>query len=83
MDGAAFLEQFSESRVREPSILELARLVEVVVDPELDPLYPKRYPNRVEIVLRDGRRFESRVDFPKNSSEQPMPRGSGPAGTDH
>jgi 2-methylcitrate dehydratase PrpD len=71
-DGAALLEQFSETRIREPSILELARRVEVVVDPELDPLYPKRYPNRVEIVLRDGRRFEARVDFPKGSLERPL-----------
>ncbi len=71
-DGAALLEQFSETRIREPSILELARRVEVVVDPELDPLYPKRYPNRVAIVLRDGRRFEARVDFPKGSLERPL-----------
>jgi 2-methylcitrate dehydratase PrpD len=71
-DGAAFLEQFSESTISEPSIMELASRVEVVVDPAIDQIYPKRYPNRVEIILKNGRRFEMQIDFPKGSAEQPM-----------
>jgi 2-methylcitrate dehydratase PrpD len=71
-DGAAFLDQFSESRIAEPPIMELAGRVRVVVDPDIDKLYPKRYPNRVEVILKDGRRFEMRIDFPKGSAEQPM-----------
>jgi len=72
MDDAALLEQFSESRIADPAVMGLARRVEFVVDPEIDKLYPKRYPNRVEIILKDGRRFEERIDFPKGSVEQPM-----------
>jgi 2-methylcitrate dehydratase PrpD len=71
-DGAAFLDQFSEARIAEPPIMELAGRVRVVVDPDIDKLYPKRFPNRVEVILKDGRRFEMRIDFPKGSAEQPM-----------
>ncbi len=71
-EGAAFPEQFSEAKIADPSLMELARRVEVVLDSDIDKLYPKRYPNRVEIILRDGRRFEVRIDFPKGSAAQPM-----------
>ena len=71
-EGAALLEQFSESKIAEPSVMELAKRVEVVVDPDIDKLYPKRYPNRVEVILKNGRRLEMRIDFPKGSVEQPM-----------
>jgi len=72
IDGAAFLEQFSETRIAAPDVVALARRVEVVVDEELDGLYPKIYANIVEVILHDGRRFEKRVDFPKGSTSRPM-----------
>jgi 2-methylcitrate dehydratase PrpD len=46
--------------------------VEVALDPDIDRVYPERYANRVEIVLRDGRRFETRVDYAKGSTGQPL-----------
>ncbi len=73
LEGAAMLEQFAEDKIADPRILELARRVEVEVDAELDGLYPGRYANRVEIFLRDGRRFAARVDFPQGSAGHPLP----------
>lgn len=72
LEGAALLEQFSETRIADPRIRDLARRVEIVVDPEIDKWYPARYANRVEVILKDGRRFEARIDFPKGSVERPM-----------
>jgi len=72
LEGSALLEQFSDARIADPAAMALARRVKFAVDPEIDKLYPKRFSNRVEIILKNGRRFEKRVDFPKGSVEQPM-----------
>jgi 2-methylcitrate dehydratase PrpD len=72
LDGAALLEQFTEAKISDPEILELATRVQVIVDPEIDKLYPERFSNRVEIILKNGECFEERIDFPKGSVERPM-----------
>ena len=72
LEDAALLAQFSEKKIADPLVLDLARRVEVAVDPDIDRVYPERYANRVEIVLRDGRRYETRVDYAKGSTGQPL-----------
>jgi 2-methylcitrate dehydratase PrpD len=72
LEDAALLAQFSEKKIADPLVLDLARRVEVALDPDIDRVYPERYANRVEIVLRDGRRFETRVDYAKGSTGQPL-----------
>ena len=72
LEGAALLEQFSEAKIADPRVLDLARRVEVVVDPDVDRWYPERYANKVEVVLKNGRRFETRIDFARGSVERPM-----------
>jgi len=72
MDGAALLEQFSETSISEPQVMALAKRVEIVTDPEMEKLYPGRYANKVEIFLKGGQRFEERIDFARGSVEFPM-----------
>jgi 2-methylcitrate dehydratase PrpD len=72
LEGTPLLQQFAEEKIADPRVLELARRVEIVADPEIDRIYPQRYANRVEIILRDGRRFETRVDYAKGSNERPL-----------
>jgi 2-methylcitrate dehydratase PrpD len=72
LDGAALLEQFADARISDPQVMALAGRVEVVTDPEMDKLYPGRYANKVEIFLKDGQRFEARIDFARGSAESPM-----------
>jgi 2-methylcitrate dehydratase PrpD len=72
LEGKAFAEQFTEEKISDPKILELARRVEIVLDDEIEKVYPERFANKVEILLKNGERFETRVDFAKGSSERPM-----------
>lgn len=72
LEGKALVEQFTEEKVSHPKILELAKRVEIVLDDEIEKVYPERFANKVEILLRGGERFEKRVDFAKGSSERPM-----------
>lgn len=72
LEGAALLEQFSEEKIADPRIRDLAGRVEVIIDEEIDKIYPAVYANRVEIIMKDGRRFEHRIDFPLGSGAHPM-----------
>jgi 2-methylcitrate dehydratase PrpD len=71
-DGAALIEQFTEARIHDPFVCDLASRVDVEIDPEMDAIYPGRYAGIVTIVLEDGRRFRRRIDDPKGMPENPM-----------
>ncbi len=67
-------EAFTEERLEERDIKELTRRVVLKRDDELDEMYPAKWPAIVEIVTRDGRREEVRVDTPRGDPENPMSR---------
>jgi len=75
LEGKALVEQFSEEKISDPEILNLASRVEVILDPEIDRLYPERFASKVEVVLNNGKRFETRVDSPRGSPEKTMTFG--------
>jgi len=75
LEGKALLEQFEEEKIRDSKILDLAKRVGVVLDEDIEKVYPERYANKVEVILKNGKRFETRVDFAKGSSENPMSFG--------
>jgi 2-methylcitrate dehydratase PrpD len=72
VDGQALIAQFTEARVKDPVVCDLAARVEVEIDPEMDAIYPGRYAGIVTILLDDGRRFRRRVDDPKGMPENRM-----------
>jgi len=72
VDGHVLVDQFEEERLCEPRVLDLARRVEFVLDPEIDAIYPEKFASKVEIVLKNGQSLWSRVDYPKGSPENPM-----------
>jgi 2-methylcitrate dehydratase PrpD len=72
LEGRALAEQFTEEKISDPRILDLAKRVEIVLDDEIERVYPERFANKVEILLKSGERFKTRVDFAKGSSERPM-----------
>jgi len=65
------LSEVSEANLRDPDLLSLARQVEVVVDPELDRLYPEETAARVTLHTRRGS-FRATVHYPLGSPENPL-----------
>src|SRR5690606_5789967 len=59
----------SETGIRDPEVLAMARKVRWEIDPEAERLWPKRYPCEVTITLVDGRSVSSRVEWPKGDPE--------------
>ena len=72
IDRSAYLEQFTEARIKERQVCELASRVRVEIDPEMDAVYPELYAGKVTIVTRQGRRITKRVDYSKGMPENAM-----------
>ncbi|MCF7935195.1 MAG: MmgE/PrpD family protein [Synergistales bacterium] len=73
LEGNAFIDQFTEEKIRDPRILELARKVEVVDDEEIENL-PRayRYTVKVDVETADGRIFNLRETYPKGHPNNPF-----------
>jgi 2-methylcitrate dehydratase PrpD len=70
--GRAAAPDHNVANLRDPEILRVCDLVECYRDPELDALYPDRWPTVVRVTLRDGTELEQRVDYPKGDPENPF-----------
>ena len=70
--GRASLDEYSAANLESPQIKGLMKRVRCISDPELDKLYPRKWPATVEIVTKDGREFTVRVDYPKGDPENPL-----------
>jgi 2-methylcitrate dehydratase PrpD len=66
------VDQVAEEKISDPRVSDLAKRVEVVLDPEIEEAYPEKFAGKVEIVLTNGKGFEARVDYPTGSPENPM-----------
>ncbi len=66
------LSEVTEADLADTRVLDLARRVEVLEDPELTALFPKRWPCRVRVRMRDGEVREQRVDIPKGEPDNPL-----------
>jgi len=73
LEGDAFVDQFTDQKIKDPNILEFIRRIEVVSDPELDRLGPDyRHAAICQVETNDGRFFEKRVEFAKGGSTNPL-----------
>ncbi|MCP4579096.1 MAG: MmgE/PrpD family protein, partial [Deltaproteobacteria bacterium] len=70
--GHVHLADFSSERIGDPDIHRVMELVNLRSDPELSRCYPRKWPARVEILTRDGRRLEAFNDHPKGDPENPL-----------
>jgi 2-methylcitrate dehydratase PrpD len=71
-DGEAGYQQFSADRIRDEEVLGLARKVEMVVDEELDRLYPSKWCFILEIETLSGTRYTQRIDSAKGDPDHPL-----------
>jgi len=54
-DGNAGPQQFTSDKIADPRLVDLAHKVRLEIDPEIEQIYPRAFPGRVAIRLRDGR----------------------------
>jgi len=75
LEGNAFIEQFTEEKLRDPKILDFMKKVEVVADEEIENL-PRalRYTVKIDIATKDGRTFHIREEYPKGHPKNPFTR---------
>ncbi|NLM71754.1 MAG: MmgE/PrpD family protein, partial [Synergistaceae bacterium] len=73
LEGNAFIDQFTEEKIKDPRILEFAKKVEVVADDEIDNL-PRhlRYTVKVDVHVKDGRVFNLKETYPKGHPKNPF-----------
>jgi 2-methylcitrate dehydratase PrpD len=74
LHGRAGLNDFSEAALRDPALRALHDRVDMVLDPEIDRAYPRRWLGRVAVETRDGRRLEGTVSVPKGDPDNTLTR---------
>jgi 2-methylcitrate dehydratase PrpD len=70
--GHAGLEAFTEERVRDPRLLELAAKVRYQIDPH-NP-YPDEFTGHVKVKLKGGKVMEERQDHMRGGAREPLSR---------
>ena len=74
LEGTAFVDQYADEKLGDPTILNLARRVEVVVDPELDALGPDEMRAvRATVFTKSGERFTEKVLYRSGHHKNPIP----------
>ena len=64
-NGSAGINDFTEEALGNAELRRFSDKVEMVLDPEVDAAYPRRWIGLVEIETKGGDRFTPRVDVPK------------------
>jgi 2-methylcitrate dehydratase PrpD len=64
-EGSAGIDDFTEDALDDPELRDFSERVEMVLDPEIDAAYPRRWIGLVEIETTGGECITSRVDVPK------------------
>jgi len=70
VEGKLDITSFSEEKIQDQEILEVAKLVKYIAEPDID--YPKRIPGHVSLKLKNGKTHEFRVETNPGGPELPM-----------
>ncbi len=74
LKGSPTVEDFSESRIRDKNVLDFARKVRTVIDPEIVPFFPANEPSKVTVVMKNGKTYSKTVIHSRGTPENPMSR---------
>ena len=72
IDGRVSDDIFSDARIRDPRIHELADRIVVKEDAEYSRQFPGKVPCRIEIRTKSGKDLVGHVDYPRGHSGNPM-----------
>jgi len=68
----AGLGEFHLSKIHSEEVKRMMRQVECVVDPDLDQTFPKQWCATAEIFTKDGKRYCTKIEYPKGDPENPL-----------
>ncbi|MBM4278429.1 MAG: MmgE/PrpD family protein [Deltaproteobacteria bacterium] len=68
----AGLREFQLSRIGSEDVKAMMKRVEYAVDPELDETFPRQWCATAEIFTNDGKRYFTRIEYPKGDPENPL-----------
>jgi len=71
VDKKLDLRSFDFSKPHDPLVVQLVAKCRVVLEPELEKMYPFRWPAAVTVILKDGRVIEASTDYPRGDPENP------------
>ena len=72
--GRAGLADFTVPALQEKQLRAFHDKVKMVLDPEVDGAYPKRWLGRVSVTLKDGRTLEKKISSPKGDPDNVLSR---------
>lgn len=72
--GRAALPDFTEKSIKNNDLRKFHDRVEMVLDPQIDAAYPRRWIGRVVVRLQGGRSLECRVESPKGDPDNTLTR---------
>ncbi len=72
LKGCPGVEVFDEKSIREKKVLEFARKVKLMIDPEVTPYFPANEPSKVTVKLRNGSSCSTTVICSKGTPDNPM-----------
>jgi 2-methylcitrate dehydratase PrpD len=74
LHGRAGLTDFTDDALRDAKARTFHDKVKMVLDPEIDRAYPKRWMGRVTVKTRDGKTFEHKIASPKGDPDNTLTR---------
>ncbi len=73
VEGNAFIDQYHESRLRDPRLLDFIKRCKADIDPEIDAMGPRfRHVARLTVRTRDGRNIKKEIMHSPGSPENPL-----------
>jgi 2-methylcitrate dehydratase PrpD len=72
-EGECFIDQFEPSKLADPVTVDLAKRIHIINDPAIDALGSgHQHHIRMEVVLKDGRRFNAEIEQAMGGEEVPI-----------
>ena len=72
LKGSPGVEAFTDRSIRDRKVLDFARKVRTVVDPEVVPYFPENEPSKVTVRLKNTKTYSKTVIHSKGTPENPM-----------
>jgi 2-methylcitrate dehydratase PrpD len=71
-DGNALIEQFTEERIKDPMVLDLAEKVEIQIDNQFDAAYPNQWGCSLEMEMASGETYVEIIEDAKGDISYPL-----------